>query len=45
MSSFRSKIAYDAAAPKVAEGAEYLKDKAGDAYEAGSKNLSIIDFF
>ncbi len=26
--------AYDAAAPKVNEGAEYLKDKAGEAYEA-----------
>ena len=32
--------AYDAAAPKVAEGTEYLKDKAEEAYKAGSKNLS-----
>ena len=37
--------AADAVKPTVNEGAEYLKDKAGDAYEAGSKNLSIIDFF
>ncbi len=32
--------AYDAASPKVAEGAEFVKDKAGQAYDALKPKVS-----